>query len=78
MREETCKRERSVHFDSVQWLEVQSLAGLSCKRELYACYFPSRLSKLDCTWMISAINDQKPRRTLELESPEGWTDITSC
>jgi hypothetical protein len=28
---------------------VQHLAGLCCKRELYACVFPSRLSTFDCT-----------------------------
>jgi hypothetical protein len=40
-----------VRSDSFHRQNVQRLAGLSCKRELYAGFFPSRSSKFDCTWV---------------------------
>jgi hypothetical protein len=41
------KRE-SVRSDQFERQNVQRSAGLSCRRELYACLFPSRSSKFDC------------------------------
>jgi hypothetical protein len=38
--------------DSFHRQNVQRLAGLSCKRELYACFLPSRLSKFDCKGIL--------------------------
>jgi hypothetical protein len=38
-----------VRFDSFHRQNVQNLARLPCRRELYTCLFPSRLSKLECS-----------------------------
>jgi hypothetical protein len=38
-----------VRFDSCHRQIATTSAGLPCKRELYACYYPSRVSKIDCT-----------------------------
>jgi hypothetical protein len=39
----------SARLDSFHGQSVQCLAGSSCKRELYEYFFPSRLSKFDCS-----------------------------
>jgi hypothetical protein len=49
-----------VHSDTFHRQNVQRSAVISCKRDMYACFFPSRLSKFDC-------NDQPVHLKLELE-----------
>jgi hypothetical protein len=42
----------SVQSNSFHIQNLQRLAGFSCKRELYAWYYSSRLSKFDCSRML--------------------------
>jgi hypothetical protein len=41
-----------VRYDSFHRQDMQRLAGISCERKFYACFFSSCLSKPECIYIF--------------------------